>query len=85
MGGFIAHHISEALIKLPGVHFVSPSYFWNIMLNDTDDNKYVDAAIAGNADFIVTNDSHFKILSGLAYPKVDVVSGDEFLTMLTSI
>lgn len=82
MGVFISSHVSEALLKFPSVSLISPSYFWNLMTNDPDDNKYVDAAIAGNADFIVTNDLHFKVLSMIDYPKIEVLSGEEFLSLL---
>jgi DUF1016 N-terminal domain len=35
-----------------------------------DDNKFVDIAIASNADYIITNDKHFKILSKISFTKV---------------
>ncbi len=43
-----------------------------------DDNKFVDCAIAANAHFIVTEDKHFKILSEIPFPKVNVISAKDF-------
>ena len=43
--------------------FVDPSYRWNAIRFDQDDNKFVDAAVAGNAEWIVTDDSHFNDLN----------------------
>jgi putative PIN family toxin of toxin-antitoxin system len=38
---------------------VSPSYHWQAIRRDPDDDKFVDAAVAGDAEWIVTEDSHF--------------------------
>lgn len=35
-------------------------------------------AIAGNADYLVTNDRHFDLLKGMEFPKVNVISLDDF-------
>ena len=43
---------------------VDPSFRWNAISRDQDDNKFVDAAVAGNAECIVTDDSHFNDLDG---------------------
>jgi uncharacterized protein len=57
-------------------------YNWNLISADPDDNKFVDVAIASNADFIVTDDRHFNILHEIPYPKVAVVTGTTYLAML---
>jgi len=44
---------------------------------DPDDNKFVDCAVAGNAKYIVTEDSHYDVLKGLDFPKVDIIKLDE--------
>ncbi len=44
----------------------------------TDRNKFADAAVIGNADFIVTNDRHFRCRSTIPFPKVDLLTFDEF-------
>jgi len=49
---------------------------------DEDDNKFVDCAFAANADYIVTNDSDFNILKQTAFPKIKVVSLDDFREIL---
>jgi predicted nucleic acid-binding protein len=40
----------------------------------------VDVAIAANADYLVTNDRHFEVLRQLEFPRVPVVSRQEFLS-----
>lgn len=54
------------------------TYFRFNLLRDEDDNKFVDCAIASNADFIVSHDSDFKILKDIDFPNVSVLNSEEF-------
>lgn len=54
-----------------------PYYKFNIIKSDVDDNKFVDCAIVSQADFIVTDDGHFKEVALTPFPKVDVISLEE--------
>ncbi len=65
------------------VLFVSNYFFWNFITEDPDDNKFVDCAISANADFIVTNDKHFRVLKKISFPSVPVISADDFVEILT--
>lgn len=56
------------------VIFSEPFYRWELMHNDADDNKFADMAVAGNADYLITNDRHFDILKKVQFPKVNVIS-----------
>lgn len=50
---------------------------------DGDDNKFVDCALNGRADFIVTDDRHFRILKNISFPNLRVLNTREFLKRLT--
>ena len=68
-----------AVIDLfPNVIQVKKYYFWQLIPQDQDDEKFVDCAVACGADFLVTNDRHFRHLKKLPYPKINVVNEDEF-------
>ncbi|MCP9765903.1 putative toxin-antitoxin system toxin component, PIN family [Lacihabitans soyangensis] len=54
------------------------TYFRFNLLKDEDDNKFVDCAIAANADFIVTHNSDFNVLKEIDFPNVSVLNLDEF-------
>ncbi|MEZ4771920.1 MAG: putative toxin-antitoxin system toxin component, PIN family [Bacteroidia bacterium] len=54
----------DFLIFLPNVYLVNPYFNWNLITQDPDDNKFVDCAVAANADFIVSHDKHFKCTRG---------------------
>jgi putative PIN family toxin of toxin-antitoxin system len=75
----VANNIAEMLLSLNNLNKVDVYFEWNLINNDPDDNKYVDAAIVGSADYIVTNDQHFKILRSVNFPKVKTISIKDFL------
>ena len=60
-------------------------FFWNLITVDPDDNKFVDCAVAANADFICTEDKHFKVLKKIPFPPVKVISADDFVEILSGI
>lgn len=57
----------------------------NAITADPDDNKFFDAAVAASADYLVTNDSHFNEVKPLTFPKINIVSADEFLQLLQNM
>jgi putative PIN family toxin of toxin-antitoxin system len=58
-------------------------YFnWQLIEADKDDNKFVDCAISVGADYLVTDDKHFKILKSIPFPFVNVLNADGFLKIL---
>lgn len=68
-----AEGFMSLLALLPNVQIVHPFYKWNLISADPDDNKYCDCAVSGAADYIVTEDSHFNILSTIPYPQVKII------------
>ena len=44
--------------------------------------KFVDCAIAANASFIVSEDTHFKILKNIPFPDVRVIRLAQFVHIL---
>ncbi|NOX47487.1 MAG: putative toxin-antitoxin system toxin component, PIN family [Chlorobi bacterium] len=84
MGHKVAEAVMAVLENLPNVMFVT-SYFKFNLLNDPDDNKFVDCAIAGNANYIVTHDEDFNLLSEIDFPKVKVLKTHQFFKKLPDI
>ena len=54
-----------------------------ILAEYKDDDKFVDCAIAANADYIVSEDSHFNALKKIPFPLLTVLTLDEFKETLT--
>ncbi|GAB2593503.1 putative toxin-antitoxin system toxin component, PIN family [Spirosoma areae] len=69
------------LLLLPNVHIIEPSYRWNLVENDKDDNKFVDCFVAANADYIIGNDRHFNGLNDIGFPPIRVLNYKEFESM----
>lgn len=80
----ISEILLNSLLFSPNVEFISPTFRFLLIKDDPDDDKFVDCAIAGNADFIVTHDKHFNILKDIAFPKVETVRIEEFKEILDS-
>ena len=53
-----------------------------LLSTDLDDNKFVDCAIAADAEYIVTNDKHFNPLRDIQWPKVEIIKIAEFVKQL---
>ena len=75
----VAHNVVEAIARHPKTIY-RESYFRFHLLSDIDkdDDKFVDCAITANADYIVTEDSHFFYLKRIKFPKLTVLTLDEF-------
>jgi uncharacterized protein len=78
-GGLV---FEEMLKTAPNVIHSEPFISWHLIEQDPDDNKFVDCAICGGADFIVTNDKHFKAVKTNEFPPMEVISMEEFLDLL---
>jgi putative PIN family toxin of toxin-antitoxin system len=57
----------EKLKAWGSVVHTEPHYHWNVIASDSDDNKFVDCAIAAGADFVLTSDGHFEALRNAGY------------------
>ena len=66
----------------PDVVFATNYYFWNLITDDADDNKFADLAISAGAEYLVSNDKHFKVLQKIPFPKVNVVTLQKFRNIL---
>ena len=80
----LANLLINTLLNCEYVRRVETFFRYNLIQTDPDDNKFVDCALACNAKFIVTEDSHFNVLKELDFPKVDVVNLTEFIHILSS-
>jgi hypothetical protein len=69
-------------LNLPNIEQTQVYYNWQIIAEDPDDNKFVDAAISSGADYIITHDKHFKILDLIDFPVVKYVSLEAFEEIL---
>lgn len=75
---YFSEIVLDELLNLHQTEQIEAFYKWQLIEEDKDDNKFVDVAIASNADYIITNDKHFKVLRNIPFPKVRTLSLQEF-------
>lgn len=83
--GFVAFNITSLISEAVNSVFIKVHYEWNAITADPDDNKFFDASVAGNTDYLVTNDAHFKEAALTSFPKVNIITADEFLAILQKL
>ena len=81
----ISNNVIELLLNLQNAVKVEVYIRWLMIDKDPDDNKFSDCAIAAGIDYLVSDDSCFRILKDREYPPIRVLTAQEFLTLLEKI
>ena len=77
-----AEAIIKTLINKPNFIRVYPTWRFGYIVTDPDDNKFVDCAICGRAELLVSNDKHFTVLKDIGFPHVRVLRIQDFVQIL---
>ena len=81
----IANTVLKELMETPNLERINPTYRFNLITADPDDNKFVDCAVIAGATYVVCNDRHFDELKRHDFPKVDVCKLSEFLNIVRKL
>jgi len=81
----VANNIIGSFLQASNSIFVNNYFHWDLITIDADDNKFTDAYVSGNADYLITHDSHFNVLKRKKFPKVNVITADNFLVILNEL
>ncbi len=84
IGYAIAINVISTIIASRYTRFITPYYRFGLIKSDEDDNKFVDCAIAANADYIVSEDAHFNSLAEIPFPHVNVLRIKRFTALLAN-
>ena len=79
----VAHNVVEAIAALTTTTMQNTYVHFHLLPGDVDDNKFVDCAIASNAELIVTNDKDFNPLKEIPWPKVEIMKIQDFIKVIT--
>ncbi len=82
MGTEISEMTIDILLMLPNTYLIHKHFFWQMIEEDPDDNKFIDCAIAASAQYIVSEDRHFKVIKKYGYFGVDLLKLNEFKNVL---
>ena len=77
---FFANAIIKTLLNKLNLIRATPVWRFNLITSDPDDNKFVDCAICGQAEYLVSNDKHFKVLNDIQFPSITLVTLQEYIT-----
>jgi putative PIN family toxin of toxin-antitoxin system len=75
----VAENVVLLILNMSNVLFVDPHFRMGLITADPDDNKFVDCAFASGADYLVSEDKHFDVLRNTSFPKINLVTLDEFM------
>ena len=78
----VATNVVEAIAKLHTTTYQEIYVHFGLIHDDEDDNKFADCAVASGAEFIVTNDKHYNILTKTPWPNIKVINIREFIKVL---
>lgn len=78
----IAENVILLILNRRNVTFIDPHFRLGPIVEDPDDNKFVDCAFAANAEYLVSDDKHFKILQSTPFPQLNIVRMKEFLNII---
>ncbi|MBL7805957.1 MAG: putative toxin-antitoxin system toxin component, PIN family [Saprospiraceae bacterium] len=73
-----ANLVLSILLTADNVLLTEPFYRYGLIPQDPEDNKFADLAISANVDYLLSNDRHFQALKKIEFPKVHVVTLEEF-------
>ncbi len=75
----VAENFLRSLRELPNIYLTEVFFQWHLLDDtDPDDNKFVDAAFACNANYLVSDDKHYNPLSRISFPKINRVRLADF-------
>lgn len=69
----------DVITNNPNTLFVTPYYHFKLIVADPDDDKFVDCAVASNAKFVVTEDTHFDVLADIDFPRIEIINLDDII------
>ena len=82
IGDFYSPNVGSNTLKifanLSNVIPINVFYYWQLIEVDKDDNKFVDCAVASQANFIITHDRHFNVLKTIEFPSLKCLTIAEF-------
>jgi putative PIN family toxin of toxin-antitoxin system len=79
-----ANYVVTILLAASNHERFEPSFKWNLVESDPEDNKFVDCAVGAGADFLVTEDKHILNLTKIEqlFPPVPAINFEEFKAIL---
>jgi len=84
-GSALANERLDFLLELSNVELITTYYHWYLIKDDPDDDKFVDCAVAGQTDYLVTHDKDYNVLNSIPFPPVNIIRLDALKDILALV
>ena len=83
----VSTYVVSSLLASDNHERFEPSYKYQLVNQDPDDNKFVDCAIGANVDYLVTDDHHILSLLEISnlFPPVPIITFAQFKDILANL
>jgi putative PIN family toxin of toxin-antitoxin system len=81
-GSDVTQNLLGRLVRAKNIEYTSIFFNFNVVARDADDNKFADAYLASNADYLISNDSALLVLNNSDFPPFKVLTLQAFSEML---
>lgn len=79
----VARNVVEVIAHHPNTEYRESYFHFRLLAHiDKDDDKFVDCAITANAEYIVSDDKHFSLLKSVSFPRLNVLTLDEYYEII---
>jgi predicted nucleic acid-binding protein len=83
-GADVTQNLLGRVVRSRNIEYTSIFFNFNAVTKDADDNKFADAYLAANADYIISNDGALLALNSLEFPPFNVLTLQEFSAMMST-
>ncbi len=77
-----ADRVLQILLASKNTLLAESSFRWDFITEDPDDNKFSNLALSVNADYLVSNDRHFRVFDTIDFPSLSVIRLNQFKEIL---
>ena len=82
-GADVTHNLLGTILTAENTSLYDIFYFFHLVKDDLDDNKFSDTYLSANADVLVSNDRQLLALNQNEFPRIRVISLEDFSKKLT--
>jgi uncharacterized protein len=76
--GIVSRNVIDFLLISPFVHKTEIFYNWHLIVDDPDDDKFIDCYLSSDSVYLISNDHHFEKLKQIDFPNINVCKLKEF-------
>ncbi len=84
-GQNVTHNLLGVLLTAENASLYNIFYYFQLVQDDSDDNKFADTFLASNADILISNDKKLLVLNDLEFPPMQVIQLENFSEILKSL